>query len=275
MRILVFLCGAIVLLNSCATMTYEQWNSRLEFYEGSIQDQMVQSAQTAEPAVFLAEGVYNATREKDREPYPILMKESGTMKSLNAQVQERSSEVLANVREFRTKHAESTIKTVGPEWSNYSNLLGSLIEQDSVNSAHIQVIDSIDHRFDSICYRFKIKAVPVIDYEAALAGKLNDLENRFQVAQAGYKRCKANITEREDARESMQEINRMKQKVRQLESEMGVLNNLYGRLNSLRDDAWIFEGPYIDKMAELKLVEDKTRRASGILTELERLIAGF
>ncbi len=265
----------IVLLSSCARMPYDQWNSRLVNFESEIANQVLESDETCSPDVFLFNGVYNATRKKEELPYPVLKKNSESLEAYKNRIKTKSDFQLKSLTSFRTKYAEKSISTVGPQWTDYQKLIADLQGVSELNKLDILQIDILDHEFDSICIAHKIKAVPMLDFEVKLAQEMNVIESQFDGLKISYEENKKTITNRPDAQESMMAMNRMKQKIRQIENELHQFSNLFSRISSLRADAMIFVGPFIDSMAEIKLIDQKTKKLKGLLSELNRMVETY
>ena len=176
---------------------------------------------------------------------------------------------LEKISKFRALYGDKPLKTMGPEWDDYQRLLSDLSKQIEVNNSKLIKLRNYDHLFDSVSHANKIKSVPLLEYEADLASRISSLEDKFVILQNEYARFKREITTREDIESSMRAMSTMKQKIRRIESENLQLSNLYSRFNSLRSDAMIFEGPYIEVLAEVRLIEDKTKAISELLNQLE------
>ena len=115
----------------------------------------------------------------------------------------------------------------------------------------------------------------MLDFEVRLSEKMNELESDFDSLKVLYDHHKRDITSRTDPRESMTAINKMKQKIRQLDNEFYQISNLYSRISSLRADAVMFQGPFIDEMSEVKSIRQKDRKISGLLSELEKMVTDY
>lgn len=272
---IVFYTLTIVVLASCARMPYNQWNERLSILEQDILSQKNESNGIAQPDVILYNGVYNATKTKDVVPYPELGKIAGGLESSNKNVQSNSEERLIQSEAYRAKNLDKSIRTVGPQWTDYMEVLNGLTLVKQSNAVIIESEKSSDIIFDSLCSAHKVKAVPMLDYEVELAEKMNGLEDRFVALSNKYQEFKRGVTKRDDPKASMTQINRMKQKVRQIESEIHQLSNLYSRVSSLRADAMMFEGPGITPMAEISSITQKTAKISGFLSELNKLVESY
>ncbi len=81
MRVTLLVSLCTLLLISCGRVPFDQWNSILSQYEYVLDDQMKSSAGISESDVFLFNGVYNATRNKDAQPYPLLKKNAENIES--------------------------------------------------------------------------------------------------------------------------------------------------------------------------------------------------
>ena len=214
------------ILSSCARMPYQQWNQQLTNYESQLIQQKSSSGKVVSPDANLFNGVYNATKQKDAAPYPELGEIIGGIKTDNSKIQKGSDEKLMELEKFRTTLAKRSIKTVGPEWTDFQTVLGGLIEQTNHNTKTLQQVGKKDVLFDSICTRSKIRASPLLQYEVNLAEKMNALEDSFNLLSNTYSGLKREITKREDIKASMNSLNRMDHKIRQIESEIHQLSNL-------------------------------------------------
>ena len=275
MKITLIVSFCMLILSSCSRMPYDQWNSRLSQYESVLSSQMNNSAEISKPDVFLFSGVYNATRNKDAQPYPLLKKNAENIEISSKRVVENSQKKIEAIKLFRTEQASKSIATLGPQWTNFQDLVTSLQAQEKSNNLDLVNLELTDVVFDSICLANKIKALAMLDFEVKLAAKMNELEDEFNSLKGQYEEHKKDITNRTDPRESMNAINRMKQKIRQLDNEFHQFSNLYSRISSLRADAMLFQGPFIDEMAEIKLIGQKERKIGGLLSELEKIVINY
>lgn len=266
-----FLILFIISLSSCATFQFTEWNNSLVELEEELKSQKKESNQVAAPDVFLLKGVYNATKKKDAAPYPILKKIGDGIENEDKILSANCDAQLKKLNEFRAKHGEKSIKNIGPEWDDYISLKTALQNLTETNRLSLTNLHVSDNQFDSICRVNKIRSVPLLEYEAELADKITMLEDDFVALQNEFQRFKREITEKQDREKSMRAIGEMKQKIRRIESEQLQMSNLYSRLNSLRSDAMLFEGPYIDKTAEIKLIEDKTAGIQELLNQLRKM----
>jgi hypothetical protein len=275
MRVTLLVSLCTLLLISCGRVPFDQWNSILSQYEYVLDDQMKSSAGISESDVFLFNGVYNATRNKDAQPYPLLKKNAENIESASKRVSDSSQERLDAIKYFRTEQAHKPLTTLGSQLSNYKALIAALQDQEESNNLDLSNLIVTDAVFDSICAAHKIKALAMLDFEVRLSEKMNELESDFDSLKVLYDDHKRDITSRTDPRESMTAINKMKQKVRQLDNEFYQISNLYSRISSLRADAVMFQGPFIDEMSEVKSIRQKDRKISGLLSELEKMVTDY
>jgi hypothetical protein len=275
MRVTLLVSLCTLLLISCGRVPFDQWNSILSQYEYVLDDQMKSSAGISESDVFLFNGVYNATRNKDAQPYPLLKKNAENIESASKRVSDSSQERLDAIKYFRTEQAHKPLTKLGSQLSNYKALIAALQDQEESNNLDLSNLIVTDAVFDSICAAHKIKALAMLDFEVRLSDKMNELESDFDSLQVLYEHHKRDITSRTDPRESMTAINKMKQKVRQLDNEFYQISNLYSRISSLRADAVMFQGPFIDEMSEVKSIRQKDRKISGLLSELEKMVTDY
>lgn len=275
MRVTLLVSFCTLLLISCGRVPFDQWNSILSQYEYVLDDQMKSSAGISESDVFLFNGVYNATRNKDAQPYPLLKKNAENIESASKRVSDSSQERLDAIKYFRTEQAHKPLTKLGSQLSNYKALIAALQDQEESNNLDLSNLIVTDAVFDSICAAHKIKALAMLDFEVRLSEKMNELESDFDSLKVLYDDHKRDITSRTDPRESMTAINKMKQKIRQLDNEFYQISNLYSRISSLRADAVMFQGPFIDEMSEVKSIRQKDRKISGLLSELEKMVTDY
>ena len=275
MRIMLLVSLCMLILSSCGRIPFDQWNSAISQYESVLDDQMKGSAGISEPDVFLFNGVYSATRNKEAQPYRLLKKNAENIESASKRVSESSQERLDAIKYFRTEQAQKPLTKPGSQLSNYKALIASLQDQEKSNALDLKNLIITDAVFDSICAAHKIKALALLDFEVELSHKMSELEIDFDSLKVLYDDYKRDITSRADSRESMTAINKMKQKIRQLDNEFYQFSNLYARISSLRADAFMFQGPFIDEMSEVKSIRQKDMKISGLLSELEKMVTDY
>ncbi len=265
MRILMVLFF-ISVFGSCARMPFDKWNKSLAENETKLIQQKKEANQLASPTSALFNGVYNMTQKRDAAPYPVLKKMAESIKSENQILAQKTDSCLRQVARFKAKYRDAPLKNIGPEWSDYTSLLSEINSQASQNDIALTNIRKADHNFDSICQVHKIKSVPLFEYETEIASIITDLEDEFIGLQSTYKSFKTTITQKEDSHASMKAMGQMNQQIRRIENEFNQISNLYSRLNSLRSDAMLFEGPHIKKTLEIQLIEDKTKSIKQFLS---------
>jgi|GEM_PF-966171 len=275
MRITLLVSLCMLILSSCGRIPFDQWNSVITQYESVLHNQMKSSAGISEYDVFLFNGVYSATRNKEAQPYPLLKKNAENIESASKRVSENSQERLDAIKYFRTEQAQKTLTKLGSQLSNYKALIASLQDQEKSNALDLKNLIITDAVFDSICAAHKIKSSAMLDFEVRLSEKMNKLESDFDSLKVLYDDHKRDITSRADSRESMTAINKMKQKIRQLDNEFYQFSNLYARISSLRADAFMFQGPFIDEMSEVKSIRQKDMKISGLISELEKMVTDY
>jgi len=270
-----FICVAMFLLSSCAKIPYAKWSGEFNQFEEKIRSVKQEADFKSSMDLMLYNGAYDATKKKDASPYPVLRKIAGTISSLNINISRASDSTLADLTNFHKAYENLDIKKRGKDFKKYELLQNKAMRQLEFNKTRLNSLNESDNEFDSICEEYKVRATPVLEYEVKLADDLAVLEERFAKLQREYQGFKTKITERKDRETSMAAINRMKMKIRQTDNEIFQLSNLYSRMNSLRGDAMIYEGPHIDQLAELKLMNQKMIKINGFLNELEKMIKAY
>ena len=275
MRVTLLVSLCMLLLISCVRVSYNQWNSTLKQYESVLDNQMISSAGISESDVFLFNGVYNFTRNKEAQPYPLLKKNAEEIETSFNRLSENSQERLDAIKYFRTEHAQKPLIKLGSQSSNYKVLIASLQAQEESNILDLSDLIRTDAVFDSICAAHEIMALAMLDFEVRFSERTNGLELDFDSLKVRYGDYKRDITSRTDSRESMVAINKMKQIIRQLDNEFYQFSNLHSRISSLRTDAFTFQGPFIDERSEVKLIRQKDIKISGLLTEFQKLVTDY
>ncbi len=270
MRILVFSITAICLC-SCASLPFSQWNSDLIQIENQLVSQKKEANKIATPDVFLFNGVYNATKKKNADPYPLIKKMANGIENENQILSAKTDSCLNKIAQLKSVIGENTLSKKHENWNSFKLLIADASALAEQNKHSLSIIHKADHEFDSICQANKIKGTPLLEYEAQLAEIISKLEDDFTILKNTFQKFKREITNRADRKGSMRSIGEMKQKIRKIESEQLQLSNLYSRLNSLRSDAMLFEGPYIEKMAEVQLIENKAQFIEELLSQLRSL----
>jgi len=270
MRITAFLLF-VLLLTSCSQMPFSKWNENLTDLENQLNNQKKEANSITTPDISLFQGVYAASKDKNAVPYPRVKIIADNLEFNNRNLSNKTDSCLEKIGQFRVKYGGKRIKTLGPEWNDYSNLLAQANRQTDENINSLTKIKSSDKVFDSICEVHDIKRIPLLEYQAQLELIISQLEREFTALSNSYNTFKKEITSRASRENSMRAIGEMRQKIRSIESEQLELSNLHSRLKSLKNDTIFYTGPHIDKVEEILLIESQTNLLTGLLGQLRTM----